>query len=86
MGLASAVHRVAHSTCHLRVHSLVVLFGVQAAVGVVWYTSNFYALYFLTTTLEVPTADAYAFVATTLVFSLPLYVLFGWLSDKVGRK
>jgi MFS family permease len=65
---------------------LVVLFGAQAAVGVVWYTCNFYALYFLTTTLKVPTADAYRFVAAMLVFSLPLYVLFGWLSDKVGRK
>ena len=65
---------------------LVVLFGAQAAVGVVWYTCNFYALYFLTVTLKVPTANAYAFVAAMLVFSLPLYVLFGWLSDKVGRK
>jgi MFS family permease len=65
---------------------LVVLFGAQAAVGVVWYTCNFYALYFLTTTLRVPTGDAYAFIAAILVFSLPLYVLFGWLSDKVGRK
>ena len=65
---------------------LIVLFGAQAAVGVVWYTCNFYALYFLTTTLKVPTGDAYAFVAAMLVFSLPLYVLFGWLSDKVGRK
>ncbi|CAB3806088.1 Sialic acid transporter NanT [Paraburkholderia ultramafica] len=65
---------------------LVVLFGAQAAVGVVWYTCNFYALYFLTTTLKVPTSEAYGFIAVMLVFSLPLYVLFGWLSDKVGRK
>jgi MFS family permease len=65
---------------------LVVLFGAQAAVGVVWYTCNFYVLYFLTTTLRVPTGHAYAIVAAMLVFSLPLYVLFGWLSDKVGRK
>jgi MFS family permease len=65
---------------------LVVLFGAQAAVGVVWYTCNFYALYFLTTTLKVPAGEAYGFIALMLVFSLPLYVLFGWLSDKVGRK
>jgi MFS family permease len=65
---------------------LVVLFGAQAAVGVVWYTCNFYALYFLTTTLKVPAGVAYGFVALMLVFSLPLYVLFGWLSDKIGRK
>jgi MFS family permease len=65
---------------------LVVLFGAQAAVGVVWYTCNFYALYFLTTTLKVPTGEAYAYMVAMLLFSLPLYVLFGWLSDKVGRK
>ncbi|WP_321930958.1 MFS transporter [Paraburkholderia guartelaensis] len=65
---------------------LAVLFGAQAAVGVVWYTCNFYALYFLTTTLKVPTSDAYGFIAVMLVISLPLYVLFGWLSDKIGRK
>jgi MFS family permease len=65
---------------------LVVLFGAQAAVAVVWYTCNFYVLYFLTTTLKVPTGEAYGFVAVMLVFSLPLYVLFGWLSDKIGRK
>ncbi|MDN7178774.1 MFS transporter [Caballeronia sp. SEWSISQ10-4 2] len=65
---------------------LAVLFGAQAAVGLVWYTCNFYTLYFLTTTLKVPTSDAYAFIVAMLVFSLPLYVLFGWLSDIVGRK
>lgn len=63
-----------------------VLFGAQAAVGLVWYTCNFYMLYFLTTTLKVPTGEAYAFVVVMLIFSLPLYVLFGWLSDRVGRK
>jgi len=65
---------------------LAVLFGAQAAIGVVWYTCNFYVLYFLTSTLKVPTNQAYGFVAVMLIFSLPLYVLFGWLSDKVGRK
>ncbi|NPT46564.1 MFS transporter [Paraburkholderia sp. 1N] len=65
---------------------LVVLFGAQAAVGLIWYTCNFYTLYFLTTTLKVPTGQAYGFVVVMLVFSLPLYVMFGWLSDKIGRK
>ena len=65
---------------------LVALFGVQAAVSVVWYTCNFYVLYFLTATLKVPTSQAYGFVVAVLIFSLPLYVLFGWLSDRVGRK
>ncbi|MFM0336131.1 MFS transporter [Paraburkholderia fungorum] len=65
---------------------LVVLFGAQAAVGLIWYTCNFYTLYFLTTTLKVPTGEAYGFIVIMLVFSLPLYVTFGWLSDKIGRK
>ncbi|QET03990.1 MHS family MFS transporter (plasmid) [Cupriavidus pauculus] len=65
---------------------LAVLFGAQAAVGVVWYTCNFYVLYFLTSTLKVPASDAYGYLVVALIFSLPLYVFFGWLSDKVGRK
>lgn len=65
---------------------LVVLFGAQAAVGLVWYMCNFYTLYFLTQTLKVPTSQAYGFIAAMLLFSLPLYVFFGWLSDKIGRK
>ncbi|TDF63999.1 MFS transporter [Cupriavidus sp. L7L] len=65
---------------------LAVLFGAQAAVGVVWYTCNFYVLYFLTSTLKVPSSQAYSYLVVALVFSLPLYVFFGWLSDKVGRK
>lgn len=65
---------------------LVMLFGAQAAVGVVWYTCNFYVLYYLTSTLKVPSSEAYGYLVTALIFSLPLYVFFGWLSDKVGRK
>ncbi|WP_020203791.1 MULTISPECIES: MFS transporter [Cupriavidus] len=65
---------------------LAMLFGAQAAVGVVWYTCNFYVLYFLTSTLKVPASDAYGYLVVALIFSLPLYVFFGWLSDKVGRK
>lgn len=65
---------------------LAVLFGAQAAVGVIWYTCNFYTLYFLTVTMKVPPAQAYGYIAIMLTLSLPLYVFFGWLSDKVGRK
>ena len=65
---------------------LIVLFGAQAAVGLIWYTCNFYTLYFLTTTLKVPTSQAYGFVVIMLIFSLPLYVAFGLLSDRIGRK
>lgn len=65
---------------------LVVLFGAQAVVAVVWYTCNFYTLYFLSSTLKVPTMTTYGFMGAALLFSLPLYVFFGWLSDRIGRK
>ncbi|MDN4574117.1 MFS transporter [Pandoraea cepalis] len=63
-----------------------VLFGAQAAVGLIWYTCNFYTLYFLTATMKLPASFAYGYLAIMLAVSLPLYVVFGWLSDKVGRK
>ncbi|HEY4298668.1 MAG TPA: MFS transporter [Paraburkholderia sp.] len=65
---------------------LAVMLGAQAAVGLIWYTCNFYTLYFLTSTMKVPPALAYGFMAIMLTISLPLYVFFGWLSDKWGRK
>lgn len=65
---------------------LVVLFGAQAAVAVVWYTCNFYTLYFLTSTLKLPTMLTYGYMGAALLFSLPLYIFFGWLSDRIGRK
>ncbi|WP_231852615.1 MFS transporter [Bordetella petrii] len=65
---------------------LIVLFGAQAAAAAIWYTCNFYVLYFLTTTLKIPAGEAYKIIATMLLFSLPLYVIAGWLSDKIGRK
>lgn len=65
---------------------LIMLFGAQAAVAVVWYTCNFYTLYFLSATLKVPTMTTYGFMGAALLFSLPLYIFFGWLSDRIGRK
>jgi MFS family permease len=63
-----------------------VLFGVTAGQAVVWYTGQFYALYFLQTVLKVPLATAYACVAAALALGTPLFLVFGGLSDVVGRK
>lgn len=62
------------------------LFGATAGQGVVWYAGQFYALYFLTTTLKVDYVNAYVLVAIALVFGTPLFVVFGRLSDRIGRK
>jgi hypothetical protein len=62
------------------------LFGIAAGQGVVWYCGQFYALYFLTGPLYVSWNDAYLLIAIALLIGTPLFVLFGWLSDRVGRK
>lgn len=65
---------------------LLALFGATAGQGVVWYTGQFYALYFLQNTLKVPFVQATVIVAVALALGLPLFVFFGALSDRVGRK
>ncbi len=65
---------------------LITLFGATAGQGVVWYTGQFFALFFMTTILKVPARDANIIVAKALLLGMPLFVLFGWLSDKIGRK
>lgn len=62
------------------------LFGATAGQAVVWYTGQFYALVFLTKTLGVNYKDAYIMIAIALVLATPGFILFGWLSDKFGRK
>ena len=62
------------------------LFGATAGQGVVWYTGQFYALFFLTTTLKVDYTTAYLLIGAALLLGTPLFVLFGSLSDRVGRK
>lgn len=65
---------------------ILALFGLVAGQGVVWYTGQFYALFFLTQTLKVDGATANILVAISLLIATPFFVVFGSLSDKIGRK
>jgi MFS family permease len=62
------------------------LVGLTAGQAVVWYTGQFYALFFLEKTLKVDGLTTNALVATALLIGTPFFVVFGWLSDKIGRK
>jgi MFS family permease len=62
------------------------LFGATAGQGVVWYGGQFYALYFLTSTLKMDYVNAYVLVAIALVIATPFFVVCGRLSDRIGRK
>jgi len=62
------------------------LFGATAGQGVVWYCGQFYALYFLTTTLKVDYIHSYLFIAIALLIGTPFFVIMGRLSDRIGRK
>jgi MFS family permease len=64
---------------------LLALLGATAGQGVVWYTGQFYALFFLTITLKVDFLTAYMLIAASLLLGTPFFVVFGWLSDKIGR-
>jgi MFS family permease len=64
---------------------LLSLFGATAGMGVVWYTGQFYALFFLTITLKLDYVMAYALIAIAVVIATPLFLVFGWLSDRIGR-
>jgi MFS family permease len=65
---------------------LIALFGAVAGQAVVWYAGQFYVLFFLEKTLKVDGATANILAATALAIATPGFVLFGWLSDKIGRK
>jgi MFS family permease len=64
----------------------IVLLGATAGQAVVWYTGQFYALFFIQTTLQVPLTTSYIIVACALAFATPLFIFFGALSDRIGRK
>ena len=65
---------------------LLALFGLVMGQGVVWYTGQFYALFFLANVLKVDSATANIMVAVSLIIGTPFFVVFGTLSDKIGRK
>ena len=66
--------------------AVIALLGGTAGQAVVWYTGQFYALYFLTVTLKVDATTANILIAAALLIGAPFFVVFGWLSDKIGRK
>ncbi len=65
---------------------ILALLGLTAGQAVVWYTGQFYALFFLTQTLKVDAFTANILIALSLVIGTPFFILFGALSDKIGRK
>jgi MFS family permease len=65
---------------------LLALFGATAGQGVVWYTGQFYALTFLQTTLKIHWKPAYLIISIALALGTPFFLVFGHLSDKIGRK
>jgi MFS family permease len=64
---------------------LLALLGATAGQGVVWYTGQFYALFFLVITLKVDYITAYWLIGLSLVIGTPFFIFFGWLSDRIGR-
>src|ERR1041384_19836 len=64
---------------------LLALLGATAGQGVVWYTGQFYALFFLLITLKLDFLSAYALIGLSLIIGTPFFIVFGWLSDRVGR-
>ena len=66
--------------------AIIALLGATACEAVVWYGGQFYALFFLTKTLKVPGATAQIMIALALIIGTPCFILFGALSDRIGRK
>jgi MFS family permease len=67
-------------------YMLLALLGATAGQGVVWYTGQFYSLFFLQSVMKVPFTTANYVVAAGLLLGTPFFVVFGRLSDKIGRK
>ena len=65
---------------------LLALFGAVMGQGVIWYTGQFYAMSFMQKVMNIESAQVDTMMALALFMATPLFVLFGWLSDKVGRK
>ena len=65
---------------------LLALFGAVMGQGVIWYTGQFYAMSFMQKVMNIDSAQVDSMMALALFLGTPLFILFGWLSDKVGRK
>jgi MFS family permease len=65
---------------------LLALFGATMGQGVVWYTGQFYAMSFLKTVMSIDSSQVDTLLGIALILGTPFFILFGWLSDKVGRK
>jgi MFS family permease len=65
---------------------LISLIGATAGQGVVWYTGQFYALFYMKTVLKIPELTANYIIAAAIILGIPFFIFFGWLSDKIGRK
>jgi predicted MFS family arabinose efflux permease len=66
--------------------AILALLGATAGEAVVWYGGQFYALFFLTQTIKVPGVTAQIMIVIALALATPFFIVFGWLSDKIGRK
>ncbi len=66
--------------------AILALLGATAGEAVVWYGGQFYALFFLLLTVKVAPITANILIATSLALGTPFFIVFGWLSDKIGRK
>ncbi|MEP7156404.1 MAG: MFS transporter [Betaproteobacteria bacterium] len=65
---------------------ILALLGLTAGQAVVWYTGQFYALFFLTSIVKMDGITAQLLIAASLALGTPFFIFFGWLSDKIGRK
>jgi len=66
-------------------YALLALIGATAGQGVVWYTGQFYALFFMQITLKLDYQTTYMLIGASLLLGTPFFIFFGWLSDKIGR-
>ncbi len=66
-------------------YALLALLGATAGQGVVWYTGQFYALFFMQITLKLDYQTTYVMIGASLLLGTPFFIFFGWLSDKIGR-
>lgn len=65
---------------------LLALFGATMGQGVVWYTGQFYAMSFMKTVMNIDSSQVDELLGIALLIGTPFFIVFGWLSDKVGRK